>query len=204
MSKRRKAKGRGKGGEFERKIAKRLSLWWSEGDRDDLFWRTSQSGGRATQRSKKHQKTQGHYGDICATGSSGRTLTRLCTIELKTGYGTASIADFLDPLPHHHPPYAKFIEQAMTESEQAKTPFWMLIARRHSKDIVVCMPYGLYTGLKMSGADLPPHVGSYVVMRCWIGAKRVKLFVMPLTRFLKTRGILSAFHHLKSASIMKL
>ena len=40
--------GHRKGAEFERTIAKRLSLWLSQGHRDDLLWRSAMSGGRAT------------------------------------------------------------------------------------------------------------------------------------------------------------
>ena len=41
-----------KGGAWEREFSKYLSLWITEGERDDVFWRSSQSGGRATQRAK--------------------------------------------------------------------------------------------------------------------------------------------------------
>jgi len=40
-----------KGGEFERDISRFLSRWWTYGERDDVFWRTSASGARATTRS---------------------------------------------------------------------------------------------------------------------------------------------------------
>jgi hypothetical protein len=40
--------GHEKGSKFEREICKRLSLWLSKGEREDLFWRSSLSGGRAT------------------------------------------------------------------------------------------------------------------------------------------------------------
>ena len=36
-----------KGSEFEREMCKCLSLWWTDSKRDDVFWRSAQSGGRA-------------------------------------------------------------------------------------------------------------------------------------------------------------
>jgi hypothetical protein len=75
-----------KGGEFERQVCKYLSLWWSSGEFDDLFWRSSQSGGRATTRAKKNKRTVNHAGDISPTHSSGEGLTDYILFECKTGY----------------------------------------------------------------------------------------------------------------------
>jgi hypothetical protein len=46
-----------KGSSFEREIAKLLSLWWSEGMRDDVFYRSHASGGRFTMRRKSGKDT---------------------------------------------------------------------------------------------------------------------------------------------------
>lgn len=80
------AKGSGKGAEFERKICKVLSLWWSNNKRDDIFWRTSQSGGRATERKKKGLRTAGSYGDMAAIHESGKDFEKTFLIEFKKGY----------------------------------------------------------------------------------------------------------------------
>ena len=40
--------GKAKGSSFERAVCKRLSLWLSNGERDNLLWRSAMSGGRAT------------------------------------------------------------------------------------------------------------------------------------------------------------
>ena len=45
--------GKQKGGEYERTVCKKLSLWVSNGTRDDIFWRSAMSGGRATLQRKK-------------------------------------------------------------------------------------------------------------------------------------------------------
>jgi hypothetical protein len=76
-----------KGSSFEREIAKSLSLWWSEGKRDDIFYRTQSSGGRYTSRKKSGKNTDMQAGDIAATVADGEPLLREWSIEIKTGYG---------------------------------------------------------------------------------------------------------------------
>lgn len=61
----RKGGGPTKGSKFERDIARRLSRWISNGKREDLLWRTSQSGGRATY-AKMRGKDVRQVGDLCA------------------------------------------------------------------------------------------------------------------------------------------
>jgi len=43
-----------KGSSFEREICTILSKWWTNNERDDVFWRTAGSGARATTRSKNN------------------------------------------------------------------------------------------------------------------------------------------------------
>ncbi|KKM80352.1 hypothetical protein LCGC14_1340700 [marine sediment metagenome] len=70
----------GKGENFERDQCRFLSLWWTEGKHNDVFWR---SRVRATRRSPdaKHQ-----LGDIKADSPEGEGLMAVFNIELKTGY----------------------------------------------------------------------------------------------------------------------
>lgn len=78
--------GSRKGSAFERDICKKLSLWWSEGKRDDIFWRTASSGARATQRRKIGRSTYGGDGDICAIDPIGQPLLDKYVFSLKCGY----------------------------------------------------------------------------------------------------------------------
>lgn len=75
-----------KGSVYERLFCKELSLWWSKGLRDDIFWRTAQSGGRATIRKRKGMATADSYGDITAIRREGKVLTKKTFFELKRGY----------------------------------------------------------------------------------------------------------------------
>jgi hypothetical protein len=75
-----------KGGNFEREIAKELSLWYSKGKRDDLIWRTHGSGGRATQRAKSDKDTKYQHGDLTFSDPCVKELFDVFNFELKTGY----------------------------------------------------------------------------------------------------------------------
>jgi hypothetical protein len=68
-----------KGGAFEREVCKVLSLWVSHGQRQDLFWRSAMSGGRAT----VHGRNVRQCGDVCAVAPEGHHLTDRYFIECK-------------------------------------------------------------------------------------------------------------------------
>lgn len=151
------ASKRGKGGAFERRISRELSLWWSDGEHDDLFWRSSQSGGRATTRSKTGRRTIGQYGDIAATCPESSPLTEVITVECKFGYSESfDIQDLIDKPPTARPKTIEiFISQCVRESEEAETPFWILISKRNNREPCVIMPSDLSTALEDAGALFP-------------------------------------------------
>ncbi len=73
-----------KGGAFEREIARSLSLWISNGLRDDLLWRSSMSGGRATIGLKGGIKRRAQVGDLSAISAEGELLLNHVVIEIKS------------------------------------------------------------------------------------------------------------------------
>lgn len=149
----------GKGSSFEREICKILSLWWTDGTRDDIFWRTSGSGARAKTRSKKNQTTFGQYGDIQATDPIGQPLLDIMSIELKRGYSKSSFADMFDkPAKAAQQIFESFLEQALQDSINANTPYWVLIVRRDRKETCVFMPRTLARRLKPRLAYCKPSV----------------------------------------------
>lgn len=81
------AGGRGpksKGANWEREVCRRLSRWVTHGKREDVFWRSSMSGGRATVYRKKGRKSaDSAAGDICALLPEGRPLLETFFIECK-------------------------------------------------------------------------------------------------------------------------
>ncbi len=75
--------GKSKGSGFERVVCHELSLWISNGKHDDLFWRSSNSGGRSTVIFKKGGENRTQQGDITAIHSDGNPLTDKCLISCK-------------------------------------------------------------------------------------------------------------------------
>lgn len=80
----RKGGGHAKGSEFERYCCKRFSRWVSNGARDDLFWRTASSGGRATfQFRTKGELSVAQAGDMGSIAAAGHPLVERCVFEFK-------------------------------------------------------------------------------------------------------------------------
>ncbi len=98
-----------KGGGFEREVCKKLSLWISDGKRDDIFWRSAMSGGRTTVGLKKGivRKTQG--GDITAIDPIGNKLTDKYMVECKF-YKNIQLHSMLFAKPKSNSIYAFWME----------------------------------------------------------------------------------------------
>jgi hypothetical protein len=71
-----------KGASFERAICKQLSLWLTQGKREDVLWRSAMSGGRATVAHRKGKDVR-QCGDICAVGPEGHEFCQRYFLELK-------------------------------------------------------------------------------------------------------------------------
>ncbi len=143
-----------KGSNFERDICKQLSLWWSYGKFDDIFWRTSGSGARATVRSKKGQATFGQYGDVQATDPQGQYLIDICTIEIKRGYSKSTFADLIEKSESAaEQTYEKFLNQVIIDSKKADSFAWMLIVKRDRKEAIIFIPLHFYKVLRGFGSS---------------------------------------------------
>lgn len=130
-----------KGSRFERTFAKRLSLWWTDNERDDVFWRSSNSGGRATARRKAGVSTFMQAGDIAATDPIGLPLLELITFELKRGYSTSTIAEVFDATPNHKKQqWELFVEQAISSHRDNGSYSWMLVTARDRRCPLVWYP----------------------------------------------------------------
>ncbi len=124
-----------KGGAFERRICRALSLWVSKGKAEDLFWRSAMSGGRATVMYKKGKSAASQAGDISSVALEGHVLTDLFTIECKN----------YEDLHLHNLVYGgksgivDFWKQANTDARRnQKEP--MLIAKQNRKPEIICLP----------------------------------------------------------------
>lgn len=172
-----------KGSSYEREVCKLLSKWWTNGERDDVFWRSSNSGGRATMRGKSGKRTAGSYGDIAATDPIGKPLLDLFTIELKRGYNRSTIGDLIDRGRQAPSGVELFLDQAMTAAEHAGSKTWMLIHRRDMRQALVYLPW---RSLMRLTSDTLLHS----LMRADVTVRRKKaericsIAVLPLATFL--------------------
>jgi len=135
-----------KGSTFERDICKQLSLWLTEGKRDDIFWRTAASGGRATNRAKVSKKTSGGYGDINFLDPLGEGLLKLFCFELKRGYKDLSVLSYIDRRPAKTKTVLEeFWDQAVTSAEQSGAHFPLVIFKRDLHKPCVMFPVEFFS-----------------------------------------------------------
>ena len=175
-----------KGSSFEREICKQLSLWWTYGIRDDVFWRTSGSGARAKTRSKTGKETFGQYGDIQATDPIGQKLIDVCSIELKRGYNKSTFADLIDkPDKAAEQMFEKFIYQAEIDAINANVCSWLLIVKRDRRKALIFMPFAFKRILNT--ISCPINKKYPLLMFSFQTNKHLiyKIFGMPLDKFLK-------------------
>jgi len=134
-----KGTGSQKGSAFERDVACQLSLWWTQDldkPRDDVFWRTSVSGARATSRSKKQKKTAYDYGDITFRDPIGKPLIDCFLIECKRGYSYKTNAlDFFESKSL----LFNWIDKIIIDSKQAGRKNWLLILSRNRRQTIIFM-----------------------------------------------------------------
>lgn len=142
-----------KGFAWERALAKRLSLWWTAGASDAVFWRTPTSGGRATSRRKKGLQTRNQSGDLLATDPIGQPLLDLVAIEAKKGYARNTIHDLLDrPARAKEQMFEEWFRKAQTMMENANAYAWLLITWRDRREPLVFLPGYLCVGLGLMEA----------------------------------------------------
>ncbi len=134
--------GRGSrtGSAFEREICVLLSRWWTNDQRDDIFWRSAGSGARATVRGRKGKSTAHQHGDIACTDPIGSPLTDLFAIELKRGYASDSCHDLLDRTNQKVSGMEAWILQAEKSCQLGGTFSWWLITKRNRRKMMIWIP----------------------------------------------------------------
>jgi len=146
-------KGNAKGSAFERSIATALSLWWSGNYRDDWFYRTAGSGGRATMRAKRGKTTSNSAGDIGATTPEGGKLLSVVTYELKRGYNGTNLQDLIDK-PDGPAIIRKFLDQAKDSAALAGTKLWAIIWRRDRREPIFVGNHDPSRGVMMESMSM--------------------------------------------------
>jgi len=139
-------KSKAKGSAFERKICKDLSLWITDDERDDLFWRSSNSGGRATIVNKEGGKhTQS--GDISAIHPLGHQFIETFVIECKH-YKNIQLEAFIF---NGTGVFKEFWKQVRRDARKSKK-HPLLIAKQNNRPILL--------GLDREGASIFQWGGS--------------------------------------------
>lgn len=145
-----------KGSQFERSICRRLSTWWTRGQRDDIFWRTGGSGGRAKSRMRKGSQTHGQHGDIAATHPSGETLIDVLTLELKRGYSKHSLQDVMDrPARGSKQQIDHWVDQVVESWNGAGSFAWGIITKRDQREPLIVLPKFFIDTARSYDVELP-------------------------------------------------
>jgi len=131
--------GQKKGRSFEKEIAKELSLWWSNNEKEDVFYCTAGSGSRFTSRKKQGKDTSFSCGDIGLTDPMGKPLLDLLSIEIKRGYSDKlDLLSFVDSKNKNHE-LLDWILKAKKEVLEAKRQDFIIIFKRDRKEKMVCV-----------------------------------------------------------------
>lgn len=180
--------GNQKGSAFERQMCVKLSEWWSGGERQDIFWRSSQSGGRATQRAKLGKRTFGSYGDIAAVDPIGGPLLKMFCIELKRGNSHGSPGDIFDRSNTSvERPFESCLLQARRSALAADSLGWMLISKRDCREAIAYIEADVAKRLNDWAFFLgrPPVVRYDMTVNVkGVGRERFKFIGLPLEAFL--------------------
>ena len=128
-----------KGKAFEKEISKELSLWWSIGKRDDIFYCTAGSGSRFTSRKKRGNDTANSCGDLSYTDSDGKPFMDRFSVELKNGYSDSlDLLSIIDSENKNHM-LMEWVTKAKKEIEEAGREQFLIIFKRDRKNKVVCI-----------------------------------------------------------------
>ena len=126
--------GKEKGGNFEREICKKLSLWISYNERDDIFWRSAMSGGRATVGLKKGIIRNTQVGDITAIDPLGNKLTDKYIIECKY-YKNIHVESLLFGKPKNNS-ILEFWTKLYEQSEKLNKQMMLIIKQNNSATLL--------------------------------------------------------------------
>jgi hypothetical protein len=138
--------GKQKGGSFEREICKKLSLWISNNERDDLYWRSAMSGGRASVQFKKGKINKTQLGDISSIDSEGEILTNNWVVECKS-YKNLHVDSLIFGKPIKDSIYGYWNTLYNLCVQTNKRP--LLIAKQNGKPTLMLIDFELAQGFTM-------------------------------------------------------
>lgn len=169
--------GKAKGAEFERSVCKRLSMWISKGKRDDLFWRSAMSGGRATVGKAAGINRESQAGDVSAISDGGKYTDIAAQFISHHIVECKSVKNYqLDLfLFEKRGVIANAIEQCRLAS-RSKSPF-VILKQNRGREIVVFTNHALKKSVDINA------LGRYVLIECQDNGE-VDYYVAPFSNFL--------------------
>jgi len=177
--------GKAKGNEWERRCCKRLSKWWSEDIsdeiRDDIFWRTSSSGGRHTQRDKRDQSTLNSAGDMGYLDIIGKPLIDFFVFEFKIGYSKD-----IDPLlfidgKQKEPLLLKWWRKLEEERKKCNRLQSIIIFKRNARHACIVLDSSFFNQLTEYCGDWKYNN----MLEIFLVQSSYRLIIIPLTKFLE-------------------
>lgn len=171
-------------------MCKKLSLWYSHGKRDDIFWRTAGSGARATVRMKSGKCTNDSAGDMCSLGDEGLKLTSNSIWEFKRGYTSKknanmsiSLIPILDKLAKEKEPLLiQWFKKLFLEMKDHKKSHGFIIFKRDRKN--ACIAFSLETWSYLKTRNVKKYYNPPFGPTALILAYDVDFVVMLLDDFL--------------------
>ena len=149
-----KVNGKQKGSSFERTIAKKLSLYLTDNERDDTIWRSISSGAFATNRKKKGLKSENQTGDLTSISEESKLFFEVFSIECKS-YKKIDLYHLIDNTSNLEKWYKKLYEDTI-ENDPKKSP--LLIFKQDFKPVMcVCntfiLDYFMYNFVQKDHPD---------------------------------------------------
>jgi len=129
-----------KGDNFERETCRAISLWWTEGERDDVFWRNR------TRVTSNTPNAERQLGDLSTVHTVGVPFVEVFNVEFKIGYSKTKQGkkhkvipwDLLDLIDGKGKIFLEFWHQTQSDAILSKR-FPMLIFKRDYHTPVVVM-----------------------------------------------------------------
>jgi len=168
-----------KGTKFERSFCKLLSLWITEQGRDDLFWRSTTSGARATVRAKQGKKTKDSHGDIMSMSKFSEPFTRLYHWELKRGYSGMDVLAIIDLKSKKPNTLLGWVEKALVSIAFTGQRDFFIVFKRDRKDPCICMMERTYDKLYRKNLSLK------WIYKIIIQTDHIPIIIMKLEDFWK-------------------
>lgn len=163
------ANAKGKGSSFERQVSKDLSRWISDGERSDLFWRSSQSGGRATIMYRKGENAKSQVGDLSAIDYLGMAFMQHFSIECKH-YKTLDLHQI--PL-NQKGNFCNHWRKAKKEAEQHGKSCMMISKQNHLDTLLVLDTTGYELMRQTSFGGVKLHT----LVRATVPPLRMRIFL---------------------------